>query len=230
MAKAGTSGLAARIAIVVKAARPSGLGAAMNSSHDTDMMPEPPAAPGETYTYRASLLGAPFTFRLTDEGLAFEAGRRAGLIPYRNIARLRLSFKPSSMQSGRYVTEIWAADAPKLTIVSSSWKSMMIQERQDKAYSAFVAALHRRLDAAGATTRFERGSLPLLYWPALVVFVGVALGFALLVVRALQVDAKAGAAFVGAFLALFLWQGGNFFRRNKPGLYRPGAPPAELLP
>ena len=35
---------------------------------------------------------------------------------------------------------------------------------------------------------------------------------------------------IAAFLALFLWQGGNFFRRNRPGLYRPDAPPEELLP
>lgn len=201
----------------------------MNSPQNTDATPALPAA-GETYTYRASLLGAPFTFRLTDDGLAFEAGRRAGLIPYQAIARLRLSFKPSSMQSGRYVTEIWAADAPKLTIISSSWKSMMIQERQDKAYSAFIGALHRRLDAAGAKTQFERGSVPALYWPGLAVFAAVAFGMALLIVRALQVDAKAGAAFIGGFLALFLWQGGNFFRRNKPGTYRADAPPADLLP
>jgi len=41
--------------------------------------------------------------------------------------------------------------------------------------------------------------------------------------------AVAGAA-VGGFLVLFLWQGGNFFRRNRPGLYRPEALPAELMP
>jgi hypothetical protein len=49
-------------------------------------------------------------------------------------------------------------------------------------------------------------------------------------VRALQADARAGAAFVAGFLALFLWQGGNFFRRNRPGLYRPDAIPAALMP
>ena len=58
----------------------------------------------------------------------------------------------------------------------------------------------------------------------------MALGLALLVVRALQADAIGGAAFIGAFLVLFLWQGGNFFRRNRPGLYRPEALPAELMP
>lgn len=183
-----------------------------------------------SYTYRASLLGAPFMFRLTDNGLAFEAGRRTGVVPYDAISRVRLSFKPTSMQSRRYMTEIRAAGSPKLIIVSSSWKSMLVQERQDEGYSAFVAELHRRLAAAGTATVFERGSVPYLYWPGVVAFVGVALGLALLVVRALQVDARAGAAFIGGFLALFLWQGGNFFRRNRPGTYRPDAPPADLLP
>ena len=205
----------------------------MNPSQ-SDHDPETPTADSgvvfPAYMYRPSLLGAPFTFRLTETGLAFEAGRRTGFAPYGAIGRVRLSFKPSSMQSQRYLTEIWAADMPKLTVVSSSWKSMMVQERQDKDYSAFIAELHRRLNAAGTATVFERGSVPFLYWPGLAVFAAVALGLALLVVRALQVDAKAGAAFIGAFLALFLWQGGNFFRRNKPGAYRPDALPAELLP
>ncbi|RDV05170.1 hypothetical protein [Undibacter mobilis] len=199
----------------------------MNSSQNADATTGPQA---ETYSYRASLLGAPFTFRLTDAGLAFEAGRRAGLIPYQAIARVRLSFKPSSMQSRRYQAEIWAADAPKLTIYSSSWKSMMIQERQDQAYSAFLAALHRRLAVAGSAAQFERGSVPFLYWLGFAAFTAVTLGLALLIVRALQVNAKGGAIFIAAFLALFLWQGGNFLRRNKPGTYRPDAPPADLLP
>jgi hypothetical protein len=78
--------------------------------------------------------------------------------------------------------------------------------------------------------RFEQGSHPLLYWPGLIVFAGVSLALAWLAVRALQADARAGAAFVAGFLALFLWQGGNFFRRNRPGLYRPDAIPAALMP
>lgn len=183
-----------------------------------------------SYTYRPSLLGAPFTFRLMDNGLAYEAGRRAGLIPYTAIGRVRLSFKPSSMQSQRYLTEIWASDSPKLTVISSTWKSMMVQERQDKDYSAFIVELHRRLHAAGTTAQFERGAAPITYWPGLAAFGAVALGLALLIVRALQSDALAGAAFIGGFLALFLWQGGNFFRRNKPGRYRPDDLPADLLP
>lgn len=183
-----------------------------------------------TYSYRPSLLGAAWIFRLTETGLEFEAGRRSGRLAYRDITRVRLSFKPVSMQTNRYLTEIWAEGAPKLEIVSSSWKSMMEQERLDKPYSAFIAELHRRIAASDAQTRFEHGGNPLRYWPGLVVFIGVSIGLAFLVVRALQSDTMAGAAFIAAFMALFLWQGGNFFRRNRPGVYRAEAPPAELLP
>jgi hypothetical protein len=63
-----------------------------------------------------------------------------------------------------------------------------------------------------------------------VVLAGAGLGIAALAVRALQIGALAGAAFIAAFLALFLWQAGGFFLRNRPGRYRPDAVPPLLLP
>jgi hypothetical protein len=182
------------------------------------------------YTYRPSLLGAPRDFRLDSDGIDWVAGRRSGHIPFRDIRRVRVSFRPASMQSHRFMTELWAVNAPKLTIMSSSWRSMVEQVRQDKPYSAFIAELHRRIALAAPPARYEQGSLPLLYWPGLIVFAGVAIGFAVLMVRALQNGTGGAAVVVGAFLVLFLWQGGNFFRRNRPGLYRPEAPPARLMP
>lgn len=182
------------------------------------------------YSYRPSLLGAAWSFRLTAAGIVWEAGRKSGQIPYRNVRRVRMAYKPASMQTQRFLMELWAEGAPKLDIVSSSWKSMVEQEQQAKPYIAFVAKLHRRLVEAGVPVHFERGSNPLTYWPGLAVFTAVALALALLVVYALQTNAAGGAAFVAVFLALFLWQGGNFFRRNRPGVYRPDALPSELMP
>jgi hypothetical protein len=187
-------------------------------------------ADDQVYTYRPSLLGAPWSFRLTPTGLAWEAGRKSGLVPYRDVRRLRLSFRPISMQTQRYQTEIWAERAPKLAIISSSWKSMVEQERLDKSYSAFVTALHRRLAACDAPASYEQGSNPILYWPGLAVFSAMSFGLAFLIMRALQSDAMAGAAFIAAFLALFLWHGGNYFRRNRPGVYSPDALPELLVP
>ncbi len=182
------------------------------------------------YAYRPSLLGAPWEFRLTGNGIDWAAGSRSGHIAFRDIRRVRLSYKPASMQSHRFKTEVWAAGAPKLEILSSSWKSLVEQERLDRPYATFILELHRRIALAAPPARFEQGGTPVTYWPGLVVFVGVSLGLAALVARAMQASAWGGAAFVATFLVLFLWQGGNFFRRNCPGIYRPEAPPAELLP
>jgi hypothetical protein len=183
-----------------------------------------------TYAYRPSVMGAVREFKLSDDGIDWAAGVRSGHIPYGNIRILRMSYRPTSMQSQRFVTELWAQGAPKLKINSSSWKSMVEQERLDQSYSAFVRELHLRISNVTTSARFKQGSSPLIYWPSLLVFVAVALGLAGLITRALQIGASGGGAFVGAFLALYLWQGGNFLRRNQPGEYCPGALPKEVMP
>jgi hypothetical protein len=189
-------------------------------------------AAGETvsYAYRPSVFGAFREFSLTERGIDWAAGLRSGSIPFDRVRRLRLSYRPHSMQSHRFVTELRADGSPKLLISSSSWKSMMEQERLDGAYSLFVRELHRRISQTNGAAQFERGSNPLIYWLGILVFAGAAIGLAALIVRALQAGATASAAIVGAFFVLFLWQAGNFFRRNRPGTYRPDALPAEIMP
>ena len=93
-----------------------------------------------------------------------------------------------------------------------------------------MSELSRRIGAAGGNTAFDTGSPAFLYWPGVVIFIGAALALAALAVRALQQQAWGGAAFVAAFFALFLYQAGNFFRRNRPGTFRPDAVPPLLLP
>lgn len=196
-----------------------------------DASPDPESAPGSdlVYAYKPSLLGAPLEFCLTEAGLQWSRGRHINRIPYDRIRRLRLSFRPVSMQSHRFVTEIWAPGAPKLQICSVSWRSVVEQERLDAAYARFVTELHRRLPRAGSVS-LEAGFPPVLYWIGVAVFVAASLGLAALTARALQVGALAAATIVGGFLALFLWQVGTIFRRNKPLRYRADALPPEVLP
>ncbi len=190
----------------------------------------PPTAPTNSYAYKPALFGPLWRFRLTPDAIEWEAEPQGGRILYVDIRRLRLSFRPVSMQTHRFLAEIWPARAAKLQIASSSWRSMVDHERHDAAYSAFMLELHRRLAAAQVAVRFECGSPALRYWPGLVIFVGVALALSWLTVQALAVGAWAGAAIVGGVLAIFLWQAGTFFRRNRPGTYEPQAPPRHLLP
>ena len=188
------------------------------------------AASELVYAYQPSLLGAGWTFRLTGHSIVWAAGNKSGHVPYRAVRRVRMTYKPASMQMHRFITEIWAEGEPKLQIISTSWKSMVEQQRLDGPYAAFVRELHRRLAAAGAPVDYVQGRSPFSYWPGLVLFLAVALGLTATAVRALQAHTLGAGAFVAAFLALFVWQGANFFRRNLPGRYTPEALPAALMP
>jgi hypothetical protein len=183
-----------------------------------------------SYAYKSSLMGAPFEFRLAADALEWRKGTYAGRTPYGRIRRIRLSFRPMTMQNYRFLTEVWTADGPKLQIASSSWKSVFEHERFDAAYSAFVSELVRRAGVAGGATAFDTGSPALLYWPGVLVFAGASLALIALIVRAVQEAAWSGAAFIAAFLGLFFWQAGVFFHRNRPGKFDPANVPAQVLP
>jgi hypothetical protein len=190
-----------------------------------------PSGPTEfNYAFKASLLGAPLEYRLADDALEWRRGASAGRAAYGHIRRIRLSFRPMTMQNYRFLAEVWPADASKLQIASTSWKSVFEHQRLDAEYRAFVVELNRRVGAARGNTSFVTGSPVFIYWPGVAVFIGAAFGVAALAVRALQVEAFAAAAFIAAFFALFMWQAGNFFLRNRPGVYAPDAVPPRLLP
>lgn len=185
---------------------------------------------GPDYSYKPSLTGAPWHFRLMAEGMEWSAGRYSGIVRYDRISHVRLSFRPMSMQMQRYIAEIWSTDNPKLQIASTSWRSLVEQARQDPEYAAFIAELHCRIGQAGGAAQFTAGMAHIRYWLGLVVFVGAAIGLATLTVRALQLGEMAGAALIGGFFLLFAWQVGWVLLRNRPGTYRPDALPAKVLP
>jgi hypothetical protein len=200
-------------------------------------MTDPDTTADPTFFYRPSLLGAPWQFRLGEDALFWDIGRRSGSVPYRDVRRVRMSYRPVTMQSHRFVTEVWPADGTRLTIASTSWKSMVEQERLNKPYIDFIGELHRRIAASGAAVLFETGVHPLHYWLAAAVFAGamiglavITIGLALHAVRTLQSGAFGGAALIAVFFAMFLWHGVNFLRRNRPRRYRPDALPGELSP
>ena len=186
---------------------------------------------GDRYAYKPSLRAAAWSFVLGADTLHWSRGRYAGEVHYHDIARLRLSYRPVTMQMARYQLEIWAPQAPRLVVVSSTCRSFVEMQSQAPAYRAFVAALHRRIAAAGGEPRCERGIAPPLYWAGIAVLGGTALALLALALRAIAVGAWGGAAFLAIFLAIFGWQIGAFFSRNRPGRYDlTGALPQWLLP
>jgi hypothetical protein len=183
-----------------------------------------------TYAFKPSLMGALCRLTLQPDALGWELGRRSGRIRYESIKAVRLSYRPVTMQSHRFITEVWSPDSPKIQIVSSSWRSIMEQERLDRAYSAFIAELHRRLAAAGTTTQFSTGLPVATYGVGIVLFAAVLGAVAIMAARTALAAEWTAAAVVGAFFLVFVYQLGTYFWRNRPGRYRPDAIPAGVLP
>ncbi len=183
-----------------------------------------------TYAYRTSAMGAPRAFALLDDAIEWRRGTASGRIPYAQVRYVRMAYRPVSMQSQRFLTEIWAEGGVKMTIVSTSARGMMEQERLDGPYTAFIVELHRRVAHAGGRTQFVQGFNPLLYWAGVVMFAAAGLGLAGLTARAAQASLWLPAAFIAAFFAFFLWQGGNYFSRNRPRAYSPDSLPEGVMP
>lgn len=185
---------------------------------------------GPSYAYKPNLVGTPWEFTLKADGLAWQLGRRSGFIRYDRVRRVRMSYRPATLQSHRFLTEIWAPDSPKIQICSTSFRSLMELARQDAAYTGFVTEFHRRVAASRTAAQFSSGMNPIIYWMGASIFVVVGLSLVALVIRALALGDVAAAAVVVGILLLFLWQVGSIFYRNRPQTYRPETPPAIILP
>ena len=195
---------------------------------NSDIADEPPGDP--SYAFKASLIGSMCQFTLKPDVLEWQVGRRSGRIRYDTIRAVRLTYRPVTMQSHRFITEIWSPGNPKIQIVSVSWRSIMEQQRLDAAYAAFIIELHRRLAAAGAPARFSTGLPFATYWAGVVIFWAVLVATGSLLVRAMNFDQWAPMVVVAIFFLVFAYQLGTYFYRNRPGRYRPDAVPADVLP
>ena len=182
------------------------------------------------YAFKASLAGGMRRFTLKPDALHWQVGNRGGSARYDRIRAVRLSYRPVTIQSHRFVAEIWPVGQSKIQIVSVSWRSMMEQQRLDAAYAAFLAELHRRIATARGNAQFSAGLPLVIYWIGVTVFSAVLLATAALVVRAAQTAQWTATVFVALFLAVFTYQIGQYFYRNQPRRYPSGQIPAAVMP
>lgn len=183
-----------------------------------------------TYSFKPSLMATPREFRVGAEALDWRVGRHEGRLPYHAIKAVRLSFRPMTLQSQRYLTEIWSEHTPKLTVASTSTRGLVDLSRQDEAYAAFVRALHQRLSASRAGPRLLAGLSPYAFWPGLALSALLLPAVIVMLVRSLQAGAVGGAAAMGAIVLFFLYQLAVFLWRNRPARYALERLPARLLP
>ena len=188
-----------------------------------------PATPTH-YAFKPSLMGAAHQFELTDGGLSWRLAGRSGVWPYTDIAAIRLSYRPVTMQADRFRADIHHARRARITVVSTSWQTAALMAAQNRDYRTFILELHERMAKAGSKATLTGGLSPNLYAAGLTLIILLAIGMAALFIRALFTGEFSGALFLLAFAALFGWQIGGFLRRNRPLVYTFSDLPARLLP
>ena len=182
------------------------------------------------YAYKASLIGSAHQFELTEQGLSWRVGGLSGLWPYANIASVRLSYRPVSMQARRFRADIRYSSGRRLSIFSTSWQTAALMAPQDKDYRDFISELHVRMAQAGSRAVLSGGLPPRLYAAAIVCVLLVAIAMGWLMLRSVASGEWAGALFLAGFAVLFAWQVGGFVARNKPLTYSFDEVPGTLLP
>ena len=96
------------------------------------------------YAYKASLVGAAHQFELTEQGLSWRIAGRSGLWPYADIASVRLSYRPVSMQSRRF-----RADIGKMPMATARHSLDQLADRgADGAAGQGLSRLHHRIACA----------------------------------------------------------------------------------
>jgi hypothetical protein len=183
-----------------------------------------------SYVYKASLISSAYQFELTDSGLSWRTGRRSGVWPYADIASIRLSYRPMSMQSRRFRADIARAGEGRIAILSTTWQTVSLMTPQDQGYRAFITELHQRMKAAGSKASLTGGIGTATYAVAVAMLALLAIAMVGLLVRALATSEFTGALFLVGMAVWFAWTIGGFIKRNRPRGYSFDALPETLLP
>ena len=183
-----------------------------------------------SYAYKASLISSAYQFELMDAGLSWQMGRRSGMWPYADIASIRLSYRPMSMQPRRFRADIERVGGERIAIFSTTWQTISLMTPQDQGYRAFITELHRRMRAAGSKASLIGGIGTVTYAMAVAMLVLLAIAVIGLLVRALATSEFTGALFLVGIAIWFVWTIGGFIKRNRPRRYSFDALPETLLP
>ena len=183
-----------------------------------------------SYAYKASLISSAQQFELTGGGLSWRIGSRSGVWPYADIASIRLSYRPMTMQARRFRADIQRTGGGRIAIVSTNWQTVTLMTPQDQGYRAFITELHRRMKQAGSMASLTGGIGTVTYAAAVAMLALLAIAMIGLLVRALSTSEFTGALFLVGIAIWFAWTIGGFIKRNRPRRYSLDELPETLLP
>jgi hypothetical protein len=190
----------------------------------------PAAEPVAVYRYRPRLMGGEFELALAPDALEWTSGMRSGRLAYGDIKRVRVAFQPSNLMTKRCVCEIWPRNGGRLTVSSSSARSLLDSTDHGPEFRAFVTELVGKIGAAGGAVKLEAGMAAWRWWPMMLITVLVLGGAFVLGLRALFTGETVFGVAVLGFGGLLAWQMGNLIGRNRPRIFSPDRIPSAVLP
>jgi hypothetical protein len=182
------------------------------------------------YSHRAKPFSLESEFRFKPDHLSVNHGKRSGNFPYRDIAMIRLLYKPKNTTNEGYEAKIFRRDKHTASLSNISWKGLIEIERKDAEYSAFLHALIAKVSAANPQVILQAG-MP-LWLHRITAAVGlIAVGIMLAVsYQAVMLGSWQLGVFAVVLAAYFAWWAWRYVSRNRPRHFKPGAIPADVLP
>jgi hypothetical protein len=194
-------------------------------SHDLDDL-----MPIRTYRHSPRPTGSPISFTLEGDRLTVDSGRRLQEVRLGAVEEVRMTYEPCRFAQRAYQTKIRLRDGKSFAFSFLDWKSLIEADRLDPEYRVFARALFDAIALASPQARFVAGRPRWIWFATAALAASSLLVMMLFIWRALQSGATSAALMGGLFLAAGIWQLEPMVRLNKPRTFRPGAPPADLLP
>jgi hypothetical protein len=169
------------------------------------------------YTNRVDFRQSEITYALNEVGV----DSNVGLLPYKNITAIHLSFEPTKYYINIYKCAIIAKNR-SFTLSNRRYISIGNFDYQSADYTTFVRALHTNLTQQN--TEFTCGKNKSRYWLELPIAI---IGFSILF---FTISAYATPIVGVLFLAIILYKLVPYYKRNKPKTYTPNNLPTNLLP
>jgi hypothetical protein len=187
-------------------------------------------SPLATYFHRAKPYAQEARLSLWPEHLTLEQGGRSADFALRDIATVRLTYKPRNTTNEGYLAQLYGRGKGTVSFTNLVWKNMMDMERRDAEYRHFVALLIDRVHAANPDVALRAG-LPGWLYGVSAVTGALVVGTLVFIAGDSVINRTWPVAMLACGMAFFFgWWTWRYITRNKPRLFAAGAIPEDVLP
>lgn len=182
------------------------------------------------YSHRPKPFSAELELELTAFELIATRGRSVQRFPLTAIEKITLVFSPRNTAHHAFACTVRATDGKSVKFDSLSWKSLIETERQNDAYTRFIAALCERAQAASTDVVLHAGVSPFKHMGMLVIGLVMLTGLGSSSVYAFMGKSPLVGGVALFMLAYLGWWMRDYLTRNRPARFRAGSIPPSVLP